>query len=42
MKAIEKKLLKTVKNIAKKQAIDPQVPGCVILYHQPKRPQKVR
>lgn len=40
MKALEKKILKTVKVVAKKHTIDPQVPGCIVLYHQPKRPQK--
>ncbi len=40
MKSVEKKLLKAVKVVAKKQTVDPRVPGCVVFYHQPKRPKK--
>jgi len=40
MKIIEKKILKAVKVVAKKQSIDPLIPGCVTIYHQPKRPKK--
>lgn len=39
MKA-EKQFLKVVKIIAKKQTIDPPIPGCISIYHQPKRPKK--
>ncbi len=39
MKTIEKKVLKAVKAVAKKQTIDPPIPGCVTIYHQPKRPK---
>lgn len=42
MKSLEKKVLKAVKAVAKRQAIDPRIPECVVIYHQPKRPQKVR
>lgn len=40
MKALEKNVLRAVKAVAKKQVIDPKIPECVIIYHQPKRPQK--
>lgn len=40
MKIVEKKILKMVKVVAKKQITDPLIPGCVTFYHQPKRPRK--
>lgn len=40
MKIVEKKILKAIKVVAKKQTTDPSIPGCVIIYHQPKRPKK--
>lgn len=41
MKNAERQLLKVVKVVAKKQTDDPtKVPGCLFLYHQPKRPKK--
>ncbi len=40
MKTVEKNVLKLVKVIAKKQTADPRNPGCMIFYHQPKRPKK--
>lgn len=40
MKIVETKILKMVKVVAKKQTIDPPVPGCITFYHQPKRPKK--
>lgn len=40
MKALEKKVLKAVKAVAKKQVIDSKIPECVVIYHQPKRPSK--
>ncbi|WP_294242674.1 AgrD family cyclic lactone autoinducer peptide [Pseudobutyrivibrio sp.] len=40
MKIVEKKILKMVKVVAKKQITDPPIPGCVTFYHQPKRPKK--
>ena len=40
MKNVEKKMLKAVKAAAKKQSIDPPIPECIVLYHQPKRPKK--
>lgn len=41
MKTAEKKLLKLVKVVIKKQAVDPRVPGCAFFYHQPRRPKRV-
>lgn len=40
MKIVEKKVLKAVKVVAKKQTGDPRIPGCVAFYHQPKRTRK--
>ncbi len=40
MKKAEKQLLKVVMIVAKKQTIDPPIPGCISIYHQPKRPKK--
>jgi len=40
MKKAEKKILEALKVVAKKQTIDPPFPGCVSIYHQPKRPKK--
>ena len=37
MKSVERTVLKVLKAAAKKQSIDPPVPGCIVLYHQPKR-----
>ncbi len=39
MKSAERQILKAVKAAAKKQT-DPKIPGCLVLYHQPKRPKK--
>ena len=40
MKVTEKEILKVVKIITKKSTIDPRIPGCLTIYHQPKRPRK--
>ncbi len=40
MKNVEKKALNLVKMAVKKQSVDPKIPGCQVIYHQPKRPKK--
>lgn len=36
---LEKKILRVGKIVAKKQTINPPIPRCVIIYHQPKSPR---
>ncbi|MBR5387588.1 MAG: hypothetical protein IKS48_11545 [Eubacterium sp.] len=43
MRTAEKRLLNVIKMVAKDRTVDYGLPGrCISLYHQPKRPQRLK